>query len=81
MPKTTQLWNQHIKVEKGTEIDQRATAANGGTPVVIEIWKLVFTDRATRDEVSISFDKEMRDTLVRDLTGGVVLAGGDLPSV
>ena len=81
MPKYIELWNQHIDVQRGTEIDESATKANGGTPVVVEIWKLVFTDKQQGDQVVISFRKETRDDLVRKLTGGVVLAGGELPNV
>lgn len=81
MPKYIELWNQHIEVEKATEIDQAATKANGGTPVVVEVWKIIFADRQLADQHVISIRKEARDDLVRKLTGGVVLAGGDLPSV
>lgn len=73
MPKMTQLYNQHIGVEKGSEIDaQRSTE---DVPVVHEIWTLVFTDKSYGDQIRIGFPKEARDDIVKNLMGGIVLPG------
>lgn len=80
MPKLTFLSNQHITVEKGQEVDQSAVSANGA-PVLVDTWTIVFTDKTYGDQIRITFRKETRDEVVRLLTGGIVLAGGDLPSV
>lgn len=73
MPKVTTLHNQHIGVEKGSEIDAQASTPD--TPVVQELWTLVFSDRTYQDQIRISFGKEARDTVVKDLMGGIVLPG------
>lgn len=80
MPKIMQLFNQHISVERSSELDPEASEQNGG-PVMVDVWTLIFTDRSYGDQIKIGVRKEARDAVVRDLTGGVILAGGDLPSV
>ena len=80
MPKNIELSNQHIAVERGSELDDEASKKDGA-PVLVDTWALVFTDRTHGDRIRITFRREARDVLVRDLTGGVILAGGDLPSV
>ncbi len=78
MPKRTTLHNQHLAVEKGTEIDQQASE-EAGAPIVVETWTIVMSDRTYGDQFAITFRKDVRDAIVRDLTGGIVLAGGELP--
>lgn len=80
MPKQIILVNQHIGVERGSELDDEASKEDGA-PVLVDTWSLVFTDRTYGDQIRVVFRKEARDAIVRDLTGGVILAGGDLPSV
>ena len=74
MPKAVTLVNQHIKVEKGTDIDGPASDESGA-PVVHEMFTLVFTDRSYGDQIRISFTKETRDQIIKDLMGGIVLGG------
>jgi hypothetical protein len=80
MPKHVILTNQHIGVERGSELDSEESEKNG-SPVSVDIWTIVYTDRTYGDQIKVTFRKDARDALVRQLTGGVILAGGDLPSV
>lgn len=48
---------------------------------MVDVWTIILTDRHTLEQQRLSIQKEARDTLIRDLTGGIVLAGGDLPNV
>lgn len=73
MPKMVQLYNQHIGVEKGSEIDPQSSTED--VPVVNEIWTLVFTDKSYGDQIRIGFPKEARDDIVKNLMGGIVLPG------
>lgn len=73
MPKLISLHNQHIAVEKGTELEPDTSA--DGEPVVHEIWTLIFNDRSYGDQIRISFRKDVRDQVVKDLMGGVILPG------
>lgn len=73
MPKVVTLHNQHMGVEKGSEIDAQASTED--TPVVKEMWTLVFSDRTYQDQIRISFGKEARDQVVKDLMGGIIMPG------
>lgn len=73
MPRVETLVNFHMGAVKGVDQEQDGSFT--------DTWTLIFTDRATGDQIHIAFRREARDELVRQLTGGVVLAGGDLPSV
>lgn len=46
-------------------------------------WVLVFTEKypPTGDEIRFEMNRETRDAVVRGLTDGIVLAGGDLPKL
>lgn len=46
-------------------------------------WVLVFTERypPTGDEIRFEMDRSTRDAIVKALTGGVVLFGGELPKL
>lgn len=46
-----------------------------------DVWVLVFTEKfpPTGDEIRYEMNRETRDGVVRGLTDGIVLAGGDLP--
>lgn len=74
MPKIMTLVNQHIAVEKGTEIDGPASEQSGA-PVVQEMYTIVYTDRTYGDQIRVSFPKEVRDEVVKNLMGGIVLGG------
>lgn len=78
MPKLIELHNQAIGVERGTELDNKLSQENG-SPMVVDTWTIVFQDRSYGDQIRITVRKDARDALVRDLTGGIVLAGGELP--
>lgn len=81
MPKRIDLTNQNMSVERGSELDSEKSEQNGA-PVMADIWTIVFTDKTYGDQIRISFRKEVRDAFVRDLMGGVILAGGEqLPSI
>ena len=55
--------------------------ADNGQPQDAEGWVLVFTEAIppTKGTVRFAFGKDVRDYMVRELTGGVVLHGGELP--
>jgi hypothetical protein len=80
MPKAIALVNQHIGVERGSELDSEESEKSGA-PVSVDTWTIVYTDRTYGDSIRVTFRREARDALVRQLTGGVILAGGDLPKV
>ena len=48
---------------------------------VVEIWVLYFQEQGSGDQIRFAMRKDARDELVRQLTGGLVLAGGDLPQL
>lgn len=74
MPKVIHLMNQNVTVTKGSELDSRATEAEGA-PVVQETWTLVMADKTYGDQHHLTFGRELRDKLVEDLMGGIVLGG------
>lgn len=77
MPKIVNLTDQHVSVEKGTEIEEPPD----GDPVAHEVWTIVMTDRRTHEQLRLGMRRPLRDDVVRLLTGGIVLAGGDLPNM
>jgi hypothetical protein len=79
VPRVEQLVGYHIGVTEGKELDSEEQG-NGG-PVVVKVWSLVFTDRQSGDQIRIAFRQDTRDEIVRQLTGGIVLAGGELPKL
>ena len=46
-----------------------------------ELFDIAFTDKVTGDVIWLRINRETRDAFVRELTGGIVLAGGDLPKL
>lgn len=50
-----------------------------GEPQIEDRWELGFIEIATGNRIMFVMNREVRDELVRQLTGGIVLAGGDLP--
>lgn len=81
MPRLEILSNFHIQALKGQETDVVAGDNGDETLEVVEVWTLVLTDRQSPHRIQIAFRKDARDELVRQLTGGVVLAGGELPKI
>ena len=79
--KIMQLANQSIGVVKGTRLASEAEAAADPQVEQIDTWELVFIDRDNGDQVRIAFEREVRDDIVRQLTGGIVLAGGEFPRI
>ena len=65
-----------MQAVKSTEPEEGDDGVN-----VVDVWTLILTDRQTTDQIRLSFRKDARDELVRQLTGGIVLAGGELPRV
>jgi hypothetical protein len=81
--KSTELRNQAISAEKGQVVGP-PTGENGAEPSVVDVYRISrisCVDRATGDEVWFVMTEELKDELVRQLTGGIVLAGGKLPKV
>lgn len=54
-----------------------------GSMIPGEGWVLVFQEVVpqTGDTILFAFGKGVRDVIVNKLTGGIVLAGGDLPQL
>ena len=80
--KHTNLQGWNIQVQR-----QQIMAPNpDGAPtdlVPTEGWALVFTEMIpqTGDTIQFVFGREVRDAIVRELTGGIVLHGGELPKL
>lgn len=70
------LWGWAVDVAKGTELEEHPDG-----PITHDTWQLVFVEGGTNNVIRYSFRREVRDELVRKLTGGIVLAGGELPRV
>ena len=77
--KIWQLANQSIGVVKGTRLASQEEMASDPQTEQIDTWELVFLDRDSGDRIQIAFEREVRDDIVRQLTGGIVLAGGEFP--
>lgn len=68
----TTLASWDVNARKETEMSEEG---------VVDVWVLYFQERGTGNQLRFSMRREPRDELVRQLTGGVVLAGGDLPKL
>lgn len=66
------------EVRKGT---REVPDQNGGEAKKEEFWQIVLLEVGTGNSISYRCTKDIRDHIVRGLTGGIVLAGGDLPQV
>lgn len=75
--KTVALNGWNVGVEK-TKIK---TAPIGSVSEEAEGWTLRFVEvmPPTGDQITFTFGRDVRDTIVRELTGGIVLHGGELP--
>lgn len=76
--RVTYLFNHQMHVEKSQDVQ---TSKDNGEPEIVDAWELIFTDRGSGDQVRIKFGRDARDSIVKQLTGGVVLAGGEFPKV
>lgn len=74
MPRLEILNGFHMQAVKSTEPED-----DGDGVTTVDVWTLILSDRHSGDQIRLSFRKDARDELVRQLTGGVVLAGGELP--
>lgn len=74
-----QGWN--ITVAKTTIMVP--SSEGNGEPVPAEGWVLVFTEMVPRSGNTLRYEcgRDVRDYIVRELTGGIVLHGGDLPRI
>lgn len=70
MATRTFLAGWDVNAFKGTEPE------NGK---LVENWTLAFQERGTGTQILFEMRRDARDELVRQLTGGLVLAGGELP--
>lgn len=77
MPKQIQLFNQQIECKEGTRLDDNPE--DPGAPLIQKVWTLTFSDRTYMDQHIVEFGQDARDHIVKVLTGGIVLAGGELP--
>lgn len=77
--KKTELSGWNVSVERRT-IQEKG---GNGSPVDTEGWALVLTELMppTHNKIEYAFGREVRDFIVRELTGGIVLHGGDLPRI
>ena len=41
----------------------------------MEIWTFIFTDKSYGDQIRIGFPQEVRDDIVKQLMGGIILPG------
>lgn len=75
-----QGWN--ITVEKKQIMVPNPDGAPGDM-VPGEGWELKFTEMMpqTGDTIRFAFGRDVRDHIVRELTGGIVLHGGELPKI
>ena len=76
MPRVEILTGHHLQAVK-----ERVPEVFGGEPQSVDTWTLVMTDMNTQDQIRISFRQDTRDVIVSQLTGGIVLAGGELPKL
>lgn len=74
--RTEELWGWSVDVAKGTELEEHPDG-----PISHDIWTLVFVEKNTGNLIKYPFRRDTRDELVRKLTGGIVLAGGELPNI
>jgi hypothetical protein len=81
MPRIEILSNFHLQAVKTQETDVVKGDNGDETLEVVDVWTLILTDRQAPHRIQIAFRRETRDELVRQLTGGVVLAGGELPKI
>jgi hypothetical protein len=70
-------WDVHVEKTKILE------RGENGSQTRVDGWALVLTEKIppTGNVIRYEFGRNVRDFIVRELTGGVVLAGGDLPSI
>jgi len=78
--RNTELQNQAIRAEKGQVVGP-PSRDNGDEPTFQDVWKIELTDRNTGDVTWFVMNEELKDEIVRQLTGGIVLAGGKLPKI
>jgi hypothetical protein len=70
-----ELFNQHIGADK-RKVPRKGES---GDVVYEDEWCIIYTDRASGDQIMACFPRDVRDEVVKQLTGGIVLAGGELP--
>lgn len=78
MAKHTNLVGWDIGARKAAKLVE---AGENGEPATEEMWQILLIERGTNDRITFEMNRVVRDELVRQLTGGIVLAGGDLPQL
>lgn len=68
----THLAGWQVKAFKGAEPDGDGMA---------EVWTIAFQEQGSGNQIVFAMRREARDELVRQLTGGLVLAGGEFPKL
>jgi hypothetical protein len=66
--KVIDLRNQHIQVNRLQSPDGE------------EVWQLAMTDKGSGDVITLAFSREVRDSLVAQMTSGIVIANGQPPA-
>ena len=71
-------WN--VTIERGKIIER---GEGNGEPKEAESWILVYTEAIppTGKQIRFEMGRDLRDYVVRELTGGIVLSGGELPKI
>lgn len=79
MARRTVLANVEIDVK---HMRQPRAGSNGSEVEVevVDLWTLQIFDPDAKEVIEVSFGKETRDLIVAAMTGGIVLAGGELPN-
>jgi hypothetical protein len=80
--KRTDLAGWNIGVQKQSIMEANPDGPPGDTRPA-DGWVFVLTEviPQTGDTITFAFGRDVRDTIVRELTGGIVLHGGDLPKL
>lgn len=70
------------RILANAEIDVRhRQAVPPGEERPLDLWTLLITDPDSLETIEVTVGKDTRDEIVSRLTGGIVLAGGELPNV
>ena len=75
----TELRGWNVGVERVKIVER----GENGDPKEAEGWALIFTEviPGTGNTIIFKMGRDLRDAVVRELTGGIVLAGGELPKI
>ena len=75
--KRTHLLGWNIQAGKESE----PGTDDDGNPIIVDAYYIAYQEHNSGDIIHIAFTEEVRDVIVRQLTGGIILAGGNLPKL